>query len=181
MCARETASRSPSTKPGQLHASATDPAGTGLVTPGGNVAAFDALPADAATKQLEVLRELLPALSRVAIVWNGSNPASHLNARRARDAASPALEVIPIEVPGPAQLEARLADLRRLGAQAIFLVADPQFFGQRKRTGELTTATGLPTLCQEIDYAEAGCLCAYGASIVDMFRQSASYVDRILK
>jgi putative tryptophan/tyrosine transport system substrate-binding protein len=84
-------------------------------------------------------------------------------------------------VPGPAQLDAPLTDLRRLGAQAIFLVADPQFFGLRKRIGELTTATGLPTLCQEIDFAEAGCLLAYGANVVDMFRQSASYVDRILK
>jgi putative tryptophan/tyrosine transport system substrate-binding protein len=65
-------------------AAATDPAGTGLVTPGGNVAAFDVLPPEAATRQLAVLRELLPALSRVALVWNGSNPASHLNARRVR-------------------------------------------------------------------------------------------------
>lgn len=163
-------------------AAATDPAGTGLVTPGGNVAAFDVLPPDAAAKQLALLRESLPALRRMALVWNGSNPASHLNSRRVREAAQAhALELVLVEVPGPAQLETPLADLRRLGAQAIFLVADPQFIVQRKRIGELTTASGLPTLCQESDYADGGCLMAYGANVVDMFRQSASYVDRILK
>ncbi len=163
-------------------AAATDPAGTGLVTPGGNVAAFDVLPPEAAAKQLAVLRESVPALRRMALVWNGSNPASQLNSRRVREAAqAPALELIPVEVPGPAQLDTALADLRRLGAQAIFLVADPQFFAQRKRIGELTTASGLPTLCQESDYADAGCLMAYGANVVQMFRQSASYVDQILK
>ena len=163
-------------------AAATDPAGSGLVTPGGNVAAFDVLPADAAAKQLEVLREVVPGLSRVALVWNGSNPASQLNARRASEAAQGAgLHVIPIEVQDPGQLETALAGLRDKGAQAIFVITDPRFFAQRKRIGELTTATGLPTLCQERDFADAGCAVAYGANIRSMFRQAASYVDRILK
>jgi len=163
-------------------ASATDPAGNGLVTPGGNVAAFDVLPRDAAGKQLALLRETLPALRRMAVVWNGSNPASHLNFRRVREAAeAQALELIPVEVPGPAQLDTALAGLRRLGAEAIFVVADPQFVVQRKRIGALTTAIGLPSLCQESDFADGGCLMAYGANLVDMFRQSATYVDRILK
>jgi putative ABC transport system substrate-binding protein len=164
-------------------AAATDPVGTGLVTSGGNVAAFDVLPPDAAAKQLVVLRESVAGLKRVALVWNGSNPASQLNSRRAREAVEAAgLEVIPVEVPGPAELDTPLvAELPRRGSQAIFLVADPQFFGQRKRIGELTRASGLPTICQEVDYADTGCLIAYGANIIHMFRQSASYVDRILK
>jgi ABC-type uncharacterized transport system substrate-binding protein len=75
-------------------AAATDPAGTGLVTPGGNVAAFDVLPPDAAAQQLALLREVVPALRRVVLVWSGSNPASQLNARRVQEAA----QVLALEV-----------------------------------------------------------------------------------
>jgi putative tryptophan/tyrosine transport system substrate-binding protein len=165
-------------------AAATDPAATGLVTPGGNVAAFDVLPPDAAAQQVALLRELVPALRRVALVWNGSNPASQLNARRVQKAAQVlALDVIPVEVAGPAQLDMSLANLQRQGAEAIFLVATPEFLaGQEgKRIGQLITATGLPSLCQEADYADRGCLIAYGANLAQVFHQSASYVDRILK
>jgi putative ABC transport system substrate-binding protein len=165
-----------------VSAAATDPAGTGLVTPGGNVAAFDVLPPDAGAQQVALLHEVVPALRRVALVWNGSNPASQLNARRVREAAQVlALDVIAVEVAGPAQLDMSLANLRRQGAEAIFLVAAPEFLRQGKRIGQLMTATGLPSLCQEADYADFGCLISYGANLTHMFRQSASYVDRILK
>jgi putative ABC transport system substrate-binding protein len=161
-------------------AAATDPAGTGLVTPGGNVAAFDILPADAASRQLKVLREVVPGLSRLALIWNGSNPAGQLNARRARDAAQRAgLDVIPIEVQDPSQLDAALASVRDKGAEAIFLVSDPRF--NRKQIGALVTATGLPAVCQERDWADGGCVVTYGANGLSMVRQSALYVDRILK
>lgn len=163
-------------------ASATDPIATGVVTPGGNVAAFNVLPADAAARQLAILRETLPGLRRMALVWNSSNPAARLNARRVRDAADRArVEVIDGEVSDPSEIEAVLRPIRVRGAQAIFLVVDPRFFSQRHVIGRLTTATGLPTISQETDFAEAGMLMAYGASVVDMFRQSASYVDRILR
>jgi putative ABC transport system substrate-binding protein len=160
---------------------ATDPVGTGLVTPGGNVAAFgNILPADAAGRQLEVLRKVVPGLSRMALVWNGSNPAGRLNAQRAREAAQAAgLGVIPIEVEDPSQLEAALAGVREKDAQAIFLVSDPRF--DRKQVGGLITATGLPAICQELDWAEGGCVVTYGADGRGFFRQAASYVDRILK
>jgi putative ABC transport system substrate-binding protein len=146
------------------------------------VTAFDVLPADAPAKQLDVLREVVPGLNRFALLWNDSNPASQLNARRAREAAQGAgLLVIPIAVQDPGQLETALAGLRDKGAQAIFVVADPRFTAQRRRIGELTTATGLPSICQERDYADAGCMVAYGANLRSMFRQAAVYVDRILK
>lgn len=158
----------------------TDPVGTGVVAPGGNVAAFDILPSDAAVMQLNVLRELVPGLSRVALVWNGSNPASQLNARRVREAAQTAgIDVIDSEVSDPGQLDVTVPALRGKGAQAIFFVADPR--ANKKRVGELTTGTGLPTICQERDNADAGCLVAYGPSLRAMYRQTASYVDQILR
>jgi putative ABC transport system substrate-binding protein len=161
---------------------ATDPAGTGVVTPGGNVAAFNLFPADSAARQLEVLREVVPALNRLAMVWNGSNPASLRNAGLVREAAQASgIEIISVDIQDLGRLDGAFADLRGSGAQAIFLVEDVQFFVQRKRIGELATASGLPAICPVRDYAEAGCLMAYGANMVDMFRQSASYVDRILK
>src|SRR5207248_2576312 len=71
--------------------SATDPAATGLLQLGGNVAAYgDPLPPDAASKQIEILRQVVPGVSRIALVWNGLNPAGQLNARRVRDAAQAA-------------------------------------------------------------------------------------------
>ena len=161
-------------------AAATDPAGTGLVTPGGNVAAFDILPPDAARQQLKVLLEVVPGLRRMALVWNGSNPAGQLNARRARRAAQAAgLAVIPTEVQDPGQLAAALGRLRDKDAQAIFVISDPRF--NRKQVGELIMATGLPTICQGRDWADGGCVVTYGADSRSMLRQSASYVDRILK
>lgn len=118
----------------------------------------------------------------MALVWNGSNPACQLNARRVRDAARNAgLDIVAVEVQDPGQLDTALAGLRDKGVQALFLVADPRFTADRKRIGELTTASGRPTVCQERDYADAGCVAAYGANIRSMFRQSASYIDRILK
>jgi putative tryptophan/tyrosine transport system substrate-binding protein len=159
---------------------ATDPLGTGLVTPGSNVAAFDILPANAASRQVKVLLEVVPGLSRMAVVWNGSNPAGQLNARRAREAGQAAgLHVIPTEVQDPGQLNAALAGLRDKGAQAIFLVSDPRFNVQE--VGALVTATGLPTICQERKWVDGGCVITYGADNLKMFRQSASYVDRILE
>ncbi|MDI6756013.1 MAG: ABC transporter substrate-binding protein [Thermodesulfobacteriota bacterium] len=116
------------------------------------------------------------------MVWNGSNPASLQNAGLAREAAQAAgVEIISVDIQDLRRLDGAFADLSKSGAQAIFLVEDLQFFLQRKRICELATATRLPAICPAHDYADAGCLMAYGVKLVDMFRQSASYVDRILK
>jgi ABC-type uncharacterized transport system substrate-binding protein len=161
--------------------SATDPAGTGLLQPGGNVAAYgDPLPPNAAGKQIGVLREVVPGLSRLALVWNGLNPAGQLNARRASEAAQAAgLQVIPIEVQGPSQLDMAITGLRDKGVQAIFLISDPNF--NRRQVGALITATGLPTICQELDWADSGCVITYGADGRRIARQGASYVDQVLR
>ena len=116
----------------------------------------------------------------MALVWNGSNPAGQLNARRAREAAQAAnIQVIPAEVQDPSQLDAALANLQEKGTQAIFLVSDPRF--DRKEVGALLTATRLPAICQERNWADGGCVVTYGADESSMFRESASYVDQVLK
>ena len=163
-------------------ASVTDPVATGVVSPAGNVAAFNVLPSDSAAAQLAILRDLNPTLRRVALLWNQSNPAAVLNAQRVREAAAVInLQIIPIGVTGPSQVEAALASVRGRGGEAIFVVPDPQFYGARNLIGQVTTATTLPTIAQETDFADFGVLIAYGANVVDMWRQSASYADRILK
>lgn len=161
--------------------SATDPVANGLVTPGGNVAAFgDPLPADAARRQLEVLREVVPGLIRMALVWNGSNPAGQLNARRVREAAlSAEMQVIPVEVQRQDEIAASLAGIRDKGARAIFVISDPNF--NRKQVGALIIASGLPTICQERDWADGGCPVTYGADGRVIAQEGASYVDRVLK
>src|SRR5262249_48660548 len=123
---------------------AGNPAGTGLVRPGGNVAAFDVLPPEAVLKQLTMLREVVIGLRRIAVVWNASNPSSQLTAKRVREVADThGVELTLVEVTDPGQLDARLAEVKPRGAQAILLVADPQFLAQRQRIGQLTTPTGL--------------------------------------
>ena len=161
---------------------AGDPAGSGLVSPGGNVAAFDIFPSDAAAKQLAVLQEVLPGLTRLAVLWISGNPAAEALARRAVETATMrGLQVTPIEVRDTGELYVGFADARDKRAQAIFVVADPRLFTQRKKIGELTAATGMPTFCQERDFGDAGCVIAYGANVRRMYRQAASYVAQIFK
>jgi putative ABC transport system substrate-binding protein len=169
-----------------VFASHGDPVGLGhvqsLARPGGNITGVSHLMSDLNPKMLELLKEALPAATRVGVLWNPTTP-SHEPALKALKAVAPQLGV---------QLhlaEARLAEdfagafaaLSREQVQAVLVVAAPVTFSERAPLAELGLRHRLPTVFLYRQNAEAGGLMSYGPDIVDSLRQSASYVDKILR
>jgi putative ABC transport system substrate-binding protein len=168
-----------------VFASAGDPVGTGLVAslarPGGNVTGLSSQMTDAATKRLGVLRELLPGLRRLAMIYNDENPTAAEEASEVRSAAA----VLGLEV-ATAQVH-RVEDIdpafEAFGgrADAIYVVADPQMANNRLRINALALAARVPAIYGTRESVEAGGMISYGASFSDQFRRAAGYVDRILR
>jgi len=163
-----------------------DPVGTGLVAslahPGGNVTGFSDGTVDVSTKRLELLKEVVPKLSRVAILWNPANPTNPLQVKDTQ-AVAPALgmTVYPVEVKGVDDLEAAFAAIKKDRAGAVLVPGDPMFGSQRKRLADLAAKNRLPAMYSTLEYAEAGGLMAYGTSFAELYRRVAIYVDKILK
>jgi ABC-type uncharacterized transport system substrate-binding protein len=163
-----------------------DPVQLGLVgslgRPGGNITGTTSLSADLSVKQLEVLKEAFPRATRVAVLWNPTNP-WHLRALKGAEAAARALAVQlqSVEVRGPEQLDDAFAVMIKERAEAVLVFADPMTFFHRARIADLAVKRRLPTMCGVRGYVEAGGLMSYWAYEADLYRRVASYVDRILK
>jgi putative ABC transport system substrate-binding protein len=163
-----------------------DPIGTGLVQslarPGGNVTGLSNLGRDLSAKQVELFRDAVPGLRRIGLVHNPRNPASIVQFEEAKTAFRhlPGLEAIDEATPD-AQYAPAIARLAERGANGLFFVPDPSTIGNRAIIAERTLALRLPTMFQRRENVDAGGLMSYGADLVNMFRQSAGYVDRLLK
>jgi putative tryptophan/tyrosine transport system substrate-binding protein len=163
-----------------------DPVGSGLVAslarPGGNVTGLVALSTELAGKQLEFLKDVLPTVSRVALLWNPTNPANALQVREA-DVAAQALgvQLHRVEVRSPDAFDSAFAAMTSAHAGALLVVADSMFFQHRRRLAELAATSHLPTMHNIRPFVEAGGLMAYGPSTLDIRRRAAIYVDKILK
>ena len=167
-------------------ANAGDPLGSGLVVslaqPGGNVTGMSLMAPDLGGKRLELLKELLPRLSRVAVIWNAANPYSALVFEEIRGAAKTlAIELQSLEVRGPDDFGVVLDSAGRKRADALVTVEDPLTFNHRKQIAESCAKNRLPAMYGLREYADAGGLMAYGASQEDLFRRTVGYVDKILK
>jgi putative tryptophan/tyrosine transport system substrate-binding protein len=161
---------------------AADPVGTGLVTPGGNVAARNLLSPEFGKRQLEVFREIIPGLTRLTVLQNPTNPAAAGQLKQVRAAAEAAgVQVQVVDVRTPEELPGVISAIARERPQGLFALADPMLYGQRQRLVTLAREQGLPTMHQEEDYVVAGGLAAYGPSVVEQYRHAARYVDKILK
>jgi putative ABC transport system substrate-binding protein len=161
-----------------------DPVGTGLVAslarPGGNVTGVSTLIPDLAGKQLQLLKEALPQLSRVAVLANpASNPRSLREAEIAARALKVQLQIL--EVAAPTEFDGALSTATKKSAEALLVLGDPMFFGERARIVELATKNRLPMMGIQVEFAEAGGLLTFGVDQRDSFRRAATYVDRILK
>jgi putative ABC transport system substrate-binding protein len=166
---------------------AVDPVGSGLVAsfarPGGNITGltFTAGP-ELYGKQLELLKNALPRVSRVAILVNPANPFS-VRALREIEIAARALglqrQVVEIRHPG--ELDNAFAALTAARPDAIFVTADSMLFQHRVRLAHLAAKSRLPAMSGLREHAEAGGLMAYGANLADLARRAATYVDKILK
>jgi len=163
-----------------------DPVAAGLVDklarPGGNVTGFSIVAPELGTKRLELLKEIMPNLSSIAVLSNPKNPQSKIEMKEMRSAAQTmGLKLYPAETSSADGLEDAFAAMKKAGAQALILLTDSIFFTERKRTVDLASKYRLPGVYFFPIFVEEGGLVSYGPSDADLFRRAAGYVDRILK
>jgi putative ABC transport system substrate-binding protein len=171
-----------------VFASSGNPVLGGLVAsyarPGGNVTGFTILGADLEGKRLELLKEMVSGLSRVAILWNPTNPGLTAGYyQQLRDAATALGVTVPVaaEVRRPDDLESAFAAIVTARPQALFVLADRLLLAHRMRILDFTATSRLPGMYPYREYVDAGGLMSYAPSDIDQFRRTAVYVDRILK
>ena len=163
-----------------------DPVGLGLVAslarPGGNVTGLANFTSELAGKRLELLKEVVPRVSRVAVLWNPDAPSSTLRMRET-EAAAPSLgiKLQPVDVREPNDFEHAFAALKKDRADALFPLRSPLISSQVKRIVELAAKNRVPGMYDASEFAEAGGLMSYGTMLADLDRRAASYVDKILK
>jgi putative tryptophan/tyrosine transport system substrate-binding protein len=165
---------------------AGDPLGSGLVPslarPGGNVTGTSLMVPDLGGKRLELLKELLPRLARVAVPWNAANPYPAIVFKETEAAARTlGIEVQSLEVRGPDDLDGAFEAARKQRPDAMITVEDPLTINYRKRIADFATGQQLPSLSGLGEFVAAGGLISYGANLDDLFRRVAGYVDKILK
>jgi putative ABC transport system substrate-binding protein len=163
-----------------------DPVGSGLVTsfarPGGNATGSALLSPEVVPKWLELLQEVLPALSRVAILASADNP-SHAPLIEQIQAAGRdlGLQVRVFEVHAAGELESVIGAVATWPADGLTVLPDLLFFTQRAQLADLTMRTRLLAIYPSRDYADAGGLLSYGADVADLYHRAAGYVDKILR
>jgi putative ABC transport system substrate-binding protein len=167
-------------------ASSGDPVGTGLVAslakPGGNVTGISNIDVGLAAKRLDLLKELVPKLSLVAVLRNPTNPSGGLQLTETRDAArSLGIKIQLIDVRDPRELESAFAVMVKARADAFTVMADPLFLSQQNQIGNFAMTSRLPSIFARKENVDAGGLISYGPTLADQFRQAATLVDRILK
>ena len=168
-----------------VFAVANDPVGTGLVAslsrPGGNVTGLSLLAPDLAGKRLELLREIVPSLRRLAILANVGYPAAVLEMGEAQATARAlGFETTALEIRRAEDIAFSFGKVKD-HAEAIYVCADPLVNTNRSRINTLALAARLPTTLPFREFVEAGGLMSYGPSFADLFRRSADYVDKILR
>ena len=168
-------------------ASSADPVSAGLVAslarPGGNVTGIaQDTGGEQHAKRLELLKDTLPNLSRMGILWNPDFAPNQERLTSIREAA-PALglTLVPVEARGLDSLEQAFATLVRERAQMLAVLSDGVLFNRRGQIGVMALENQLPAIAAAREYAEAGLLLTYGIDLRDQFRQSAVFVDKIFK
>ena len=134
-------------------------------------------------KQLELLKETLPKISRVAALWNPANPIFQaIQRREAEDAARAlAMRLQLVEARSPDEIDRAFEAMARERTRALLVLNDPVFTDERKRIADLSAKHHIPAVSGTLEYTEAGGLMAYGPSFPDIYRRAATYVDKILK
>ena len=165
---------------------AADPVGTGLVAslarPGGNITGLSDFNLGVVTKRLELLKEVVPSASRIAVLWNPTNPTNPLQLKETQVAA-PGLGVtlLSLEAKGADDIERAFSAIRKERPGALIAIGDPMFGTQQKRITQLTIKSRLPAIYGAPESVDAGGLMSYGTNFADLFRRAATYADKILK
>ena len=167
-------------------ATAGDPVGSGLVAslsrPGGNVTGLTQINPDVTGKRVELLRQMLPTITRMAILWNPGNPVAGPELGETEAAArSLRMGVHAVSVKDPDKLSSALSSAKRDAPDAVLILSDIMFFDRRQQIATLAAQQGLPVVGWTRELADAGALMTYGPNTVAMHRRAAAYVDKVLK
>ena len=155
---------------------------TSLARPGGNVTGLTTLTTELSGKRVQLFKDLLPGISRIAVIWDPLVPAATNVFREMEGAATQlSVQLYPMEVRAPGELQDAFIAAVRSGARALFVIEEAALFTHRARILSLAAQHRLPAASQFKDFAEAGGLLSYGPNLPDLFRRAAIYVDKILK
>jgi putative ABC transport system substrate-binding protein len=163
-----------------------DPVANGFVAslarPGGNITGLATLAPEISGKQLELLKEIVPRLSRVAVIGNSTNPGNAQALRETELAAGAfGMQLQYLDVLGPKDIETGFRAASKGRADAVVALASAVLSSNRKQVIDLAVKNGLPAMYFRQDFVEEGGLMSYGVSITDLDRRAATYVDKILK
>jgi putative tryptophan/tyrosine transport system substrate-binding protein len=167
-------------------ASPADPIGSGLVAslarPGGNVTGVSLMAPDLGAKRLQMLKEVSPGISRVAVLWNAGNPSAERGFRELKGAAQALrIGVHSIEVRSPTDFSNAYKAATREAPEALVTLADPLTVDHAKQIAEFAIDSRLPSISELREFADAGGLLSYGPDLADLRRRAAGYVDKILR
>jgi len=164
----------------------TDPVGSGFVAslarPGGNITGLGTLAPEMAGKQLEILKEMVPKLSRIAIIGNSNNPGDAIALRETVLAAGAAEAYLRyLDILNPKDIDSAFRAATKARADALLALGNPVLNAHRKQVVDLAANNRLPATYNRPEFVEAGGLMYYGTNYNDLFRRAATYVDKILK
>lgn len=153
-----------------------------LARPGGNITGLTSQATELQGKALQLLKETVPTISRVAMVWNADVPGRRTQTREAEVAARTLkLQLRLLEARNLAEIDSAFMAIARERMDAVFIQGTQTTFTHRVRIAELAAKSRLPTIGTRQWYAEAGGLMSYGPSNIDLYRRAAYYVDKLLK
>ena len=153
----------------------------GLPRPGGNITGLTNLTSELVGKRLELLKEVIPQLSRVAVLWTPSHPASTIWRRTEVAARSLGVQLQAAEIRDRDDLEPAFAAVKRERAEALFILRNPLVNDLTKRIANLAVESRLPAIYDEKRFPQLGGLMSYGTDLADVDRRAAIYIDKILK
>jgi putative tryptophan/tyrosine transport system substrate-binding protein len=167
-------------------AAAIDPVETGLVSslarPGGNLTGLSSGGSELSGKALELLKEIVPRVARMAVVWNPDNPAEKVKVKETQAAAQAlGVRLQSLEARAPNELESAFVAMKKERAGALLVQHEQVFLTHSKLIVELAATNRLPAMYERREYVDVGGLMSYGVSFPENFRRAATYVDKILK
>jgi putative tryptophan/tyrosine transport system substrate-binding protein len=163
-----------------------DPVGTGIVAslarPGGNITGLSTLSPEISGKQLELLKEIVPRLSRLAVLGTSTIPGNAQSLREMELAARAfGVQLQYLDILGPRDIEIAFRAASKGRAEAVVALGSSVLLLQRTQVAELAAKNGLPAIYSQREFLEAGGLMTYGPNFADLWKHAATYVDKILK
>jgi putative ABC transport system substrate-binding protein len=169
-----------------IFVASNDPVGSGLVAslahPGGNTTGFTSQNEDASNKNIELLREVLPRASRIAVLSNPKNPTNPKMFERMRIAASTlGITARAFEAASPEGLAAAFSAITQYRPDALVVLGEAMFYDQRGPISKFATSQKIPTIAVYSEFVTSGCLMSFGVNRPELYRRSTIYVKKILE